>query len=139
MSNTSHSSQEIIRLLFTTEALAARPSAWFVRLHTGDPGIDGSANEVSGATDPDYAATAVTWTESVVADLSRVSNSAEVAFPASGAAGNYAIQFISIWGAATGGNCLARLPLVPARTIAPAGIARFPIGEIIIEGGINDD
>ncbi len=139
MSNSSHASQEIIRLLFTTTALAARPTSWFVGLHTGDPGIDGSANELTTATDPNYVRTAITWDESVVSDLTRVENDAEVAFPASGAAGSYTIQFITIWSASTGGNCLARLPLVPARAVAPAGIVRFPIGEIIIEGGINDD
>lgn len=139
MSNSSYSSQEIIRLLFTTVALAARPTSWFVGLHTGDPGIDGSANELTTATDPNYARTAVTWEESVVSDLTRVANDAEVAFPASGAVGSYTIQFITIWDAATAGSCLARLPLVPERAVAPAGILRFPIGEIIIEGGINDD
>lgn len=139
MSNTTQSSQEVIRLLFTTVALAARPSAWYVGLHTGDPGVDGSANEVAGATDANYARTAVTWDESVVSGLTRVSNDAEVAFPASGGAGSYNVQFITIWDAASGGNCLARLPLVPARAVAPAGILRFPIGEIIIEGASNDD
>lgn len=139
MSNTSHSSQEIIRLLFTTESLATRPAAWYVGLHTGDPGVDGSANEVLAATDANYERVAVTWDESTVSDLTRVSNDSEVAFPASAAASSYQVQFATIWDAPTGGNCLARLPLLPARSIAPAGIARFPIGEIIIEGGINDD
>lgn len=139
MSNTTRSSREVIRLLFTTVALAARPTAWYVGLHTGDPGVDGSANEVTGATDANYARTAVTWDETVVADLTRVSNDAEVAFPASGGASSYNVLFVTIWDAASGGNCLARLPLVPARAVAPAGILRFPIGEIIIEGASNDD
>lgn len=139
MSNTSYSSREIIRLLFTAEALETRPSDWYVGLHTGDPGVDGSANEVTGATDANYERVAITWDESEVSDLTRVSNDAEVVFPASGGAGSYTVQFITIWDADTAGNCLARLPLVPARAVAPAGILRFPIGEIIIEGGINDD
>lgn len=139
MSTTSYSSREIIRLNFTTTALAARPTGWYVRLHTGDPGVDGTANEVTGATDPNYAATAVTWNEEEISGITRVSNDAEVAFPASGGVSSYNVQFITIWSAASGGNCLARLPLVPARAVAPAGILRFPIGEIIIEGASNDD
>lgn len=133
MSNSTHSSDQILKLLFTTQSLAARPVEWYAALHTGDPGADGSANEVSSATDSNYSRSPVSWNLSEASGASKVSNGAEVVFPASAGSGSYSVQFLTIWSSASGGVCMARLPLDPVRSVAPSGAARFPIGEIIIE------
>ena len=46
------SSEQLVKLLFTSVALGTRPTAWYVALHTGDPTLDGSGNEVGDATPP---------------------------------------------------------------------------------------
>ena len=55
MSNTTHSSAQVIKLLFSTETLEPRPTAWYVAAHTGEPGIDAADNEVSTSSDANYA------------------------------------------------------------------------------------
>lgn len=139
MSNTTHSSAEVIKLLFTTEALAARPTEWFVAAHTGDPGIDAADNEVSTGNDADYERQPVEFELSETSGITSALNNAEVAFPASAAAANYTVRAISVHTEATGGIALAVLPLDPPRVIQPGGMLRFPINEIIIEGYCHDD
>ena len=140
MSNTAHSSAEVIKLLFTTELLAARPTEWYVAAHTGDPGIGAADNEVSTGNDANYARQPIEFELSVASGITSAMNDADILFPVSAAAGNYTVQAISIHTAATGGTALAVLPLNPPRVIQPGGIPlRFPINEIIIEGYSSDD
>jgi hypothetical protein len=134
MSNTTFSSAEIIKYLFTTDAMAARPTQWHVALHTGAPGIDGTANEVTVGLDPSYVRRAATFTTSVAAGITSAKNTADITFPASTAAAPYQVSYASIFAAATGGTCLGVLAFDPARTVAVAGTVRFPINELIIEG-----
>lgn len=139
MANTAHSSAEIIKLLFTTDALATRPTEWFVAAHTGNPGIDAADNEVTVGLDANYERMPVVFDTDVVSDVTRALNDADIAFPASAAAGPYTVQFVSIHTAITGGTALAVLSLVPARVVQPGGILRFPIEELIIEGFCDDN
>ena len=140
MSNTTHSSAQVIKLLFSTELLEPRPTAWYVAAHTGEPGIDAADNEVSTGSDANYARQPIGFELSVTSGITSAMNDAEILFPVSAAAGNYTVQAISIHTAATGGIALAVLPLNPPRVIQPSGIPlRFPINEIIIEGFSSDD
>lgn len=140
MSNTTHSSAQVIKLLFSTEALEPRPTAWYVAAHTGEPGINAADNEVSTGSDANYARQPIEFELSVVSGITSAMNNADILFPVSAAAGNYTVQAISIHTAATGGIALAVLPLNPPRVIQPGGIPlRFPINEIIIEGFSSDD
>ncbi|SFI68945.1 hypothetical protein SAMN05216206_2752 [Pseudomonas guineae] len=139
MANTTHSSAEIIKQLFTTEALAARPTAWFVAAHTGEAGIDASSNEVSTGSDANYARQAVTFATSVELGVTSAKNTADLAFPASAAAAPYTVRSVSIHTQSSGGIALAVLPLDPPRIVQPGGVLRFPINELIIEGFCHGD
>ncbi|MDG9927410.1 MULTISPECIES: hypothetical protein [unclassified Pseudomonas] len=140
MSNTAHSSAEVIKLLFTTESLEPRPTEWYVAAHTGDPGIEAADNEVSTGNDANYERQSIEFDLSEASGITSAMNNAEIVFPVSAAAGNYTVRAISIHTAITGGIALAVLPLDPPRVIEPSGIPlRFPINEIIIEGYSSDD
>lgn len=140
MSTTTLSSEHIVKHLFTAEAVPSRPTTWFAALHTGIPGAAGGDFEVQTSNDPNYARQAVSFVSALGADgYWSVSNDAEVVFPASGAGAPYAVQYLVIHTAATGGSTLAVLPLDPARTVNVGGQIRFPIGEIIIEGVSYDN
>lgn len=139
MSNTAHSSAEVIKLLFSTESLEPRPTEWYVAAHTGDPGIEAADNEVSTGSDANYERQPIEFELSEASGITSAMNNAEVAFPASAAAGNYTVRAISVYTEATGGTALAVLPLDPPRVIQPGGMLRFPVNEIIIEGYCHDD
>jgi hypothetical protein len=134
MANTEFSSAEIIKYLFTNGAMGARPTQWHVALHTGAPGINGTDNEVTVGLDPSYLRRPANFVTSVVSGITSAKNTAEIAFPASTAAAPYQALYASVFNASTGGTCLGILALDPARTIAVAGVLRFPVNELIIEG-----
>jgi hypothetical protein len=139
MSNTTYSSQQIMRLNFTVSARSARPTQWFVGVHTGDPGPSGASNEVTVGTDANYARKPVTWTETEEGGITFVRNTSEIAFDALAAGASYTLRHATIWSALTGGVCLAKLPLASPRAFASGGVARFSIGEIVIEGNSDDN
>ena len=76
------------------------PANLYAALHTGEPGADGTANEVAGGT-PAYARKMVTL--AAASDAAR-SITAEVVFdvPAAGV-----VAFVSLWTAQTGGSCVS--------------------------------
>lgn len=140
MSNTAHSSAEVIKLLFTTESLEPRPTEWWIFAHTGDPGITGEDNEVSTSNDANYEPQQLEFDKFEESGITSVKNNAEIVFPVSAAAGPYTVRFVTVRSALSGGVGLAVLPLNPPRVIEPGGIPlRFPVNEVIIEGYSRDD
>lgn len=139
MGNTTHSSQQIMRLNFTATALAARPTEWFIGLHTGAPGASGALNEVLIGNDANYARRPATWTETEEGGFTFMRNTAEIAFAALAVGASYSVQFATVWSALTGGTCLAVLPLAAPRSFTAGGVARFSIGELVLEGNSNDN
>ncbi|MGV8917836.1 MAG: phage tail fiber protein [Pseudomonas sp.] len=116
---------------FQTQVLTLL-SGSFVALHTGSPGPAGAGNE---STDSAYARQAVTLSAASDADADGVyqrSNSAELVFPA--LAAGQTLYFFSLWSAVAGGTCLLTVPLSAPKTLPVGGVARFPIGELIING-----
>jgi hypothetical protein len=104
----------------------------FVALHTGAPGPSGAANECA---DSAYARQAVTYSASADPDADGIysrSNSAELIFPAFVA--GQTLNYFSLWTAVTSGTCLLTVPLSAAKTLPVGGVARFPIGELVING-----
>lgn len=95
--------------LLTTGSVT-RPAAWYVAIHTADPGDDGTANEVLVAADPAYVRQAVTFSApdfSSATKKTTTNNTTSVTFtPDTGV--SYSVVGISIWDAATSGNCLAQ-------------------------------
>lgn len=129
MSTSVFSSEQLLKWLFTSATLGTRPTSWYVGLHSGDPTVDGSGNEVA---DANYARQAATFTASQVGDLWQVVNDADVVFPASD--GAYDVAYVTVWDAATGGNALAVMELPLGRSMSAGGVFSIPAGELVISG-----
>lgn len=99
----------------------------FVKLHTGDPTIAGTANELSTSVDADYVAKAVTFGSP--STLS-VANSTAVSFTADVAATAYTITHISIHDT-TLVNCHAVMQLLAPINMVAGKTVTFAIGDIV--------
>jgi len=128
MSTSVFSSEQLLKWLFTTSTMGTRPTSWYVGLHTGDPTVDGSANEV---TDANYVRQSATFTASQ-ATLWQVANDADVVFPAADA--SFTVTHVTVWDAATGGNALAVMALPLSRAMSAGGVFSIPANELVITG-----
>jgi hypothetical protein len=117
----------LINWIFNTSAVT-RPTAWYVGLHTGDPGETGASNEVLVAADADYVRQAVTMG---AASGGASASTTQVVFTPAVAAGTYTVTHASIWTASTAGTCLIKGALASSRAISNASPLTFEIGEII--------
>ena len=127
MSFTTYGENLLLNWVFTTGS-ATRPTAWFVGLHTADPTETGATAEMIVGTDADYIRQAVTLGASTTGSSASTS---QVVFTPAVAAGSYTVTHVSIWTAATSGNCLMYGTLATSRTISNASPLTFEIGEII--------
>lgn len=126
------SSEQLLKYLFTTASLGTRPTSWYVALHTGDPTLDGSGNEASYTA---YARVAADFTASQPGGAGtawRVDNDADVTFAATDA--SVTVTHVTVFDAASGGNCLAVLALPLSRTVASGGTFSIPAGELVLTG-----
>jgi len=132
MNTSIFSSEQLLKWLFTTDTMGTRPTAWHVSLHTGDPTLDGSGNEVS---DANYARQSATFTatQPSAGEVWQVTNDADVVFPAS--ANAYTVTHVCVFDAATGGNVLGIFELPLSRSISAGGVFSIPINELVIAGG----
>jgi hypothetical protein len=110
-----------------TAGTADRPAAWYVALHTGDPGETG-ANEVLVATDADYVRKSVTFG---AASGGANASTSQVSWTVNSGSAGYTVTHASIWDASTSGNCLISGILASSRTLAALGVLTFEIGEVI--------
>lgn len=117
----------LLKYMFTTEALT-RPTAWYVALHTGDPGEVGTANEVVVGTDADYVRKSLTFT-TPTAD--QAPSASAVSWTVNSGSGGYTVTHISICDASTSGNVLMKGALAVPRVLVANGVLTFEIGEII--------
>jgi hypothetical protein len=108
-----------------TDGAATRPTSWFVALHTGDPGESGSANELVGN---GYARQAVTFED---AASGATQNEAQLTFGPNTGTNWGQVTHISVWDAASGGNCLFKGALSSAVTIN--------VGDSLVIGAGNLD
>lgn len=121
--------QDSLTYYFATEAVVSRPSAWQVSLHTGNPGTDGSANEV---TDTGYARRPATFAVNATdATAPQAQNSATIAF--ANAVDGYTVTYVVIWDASNG-RPLAIQRLVTDKAIPSGSPAQFLPGELIVGG-----
>lgn len=98
-----------------TAGAATRPTAWYVSLHTADPGTTG-ANEVVVGTDAAYARKAASFG---AAANGQSATSAQISWTADATATPYTVTHIAVWDALTGGNCLFSGALaVPENVVA---------------------
>lgn len=111
-----------LKYYLTATAVAARPTTWTVSLHTGDPGVAGTANEV---TDSAYARQSIAF--SVVGQVA--SNTATVTFPAAVLA--YNVTHVVVWG---GSSPQVIQALRTTKSIAPGVQATIAAGELTVGG-----
>ena len=107
-----------------TDGAAARPTAWYIGLHTADVTDAGTGTEVSGGS---YVRKAVTF--SVTNDTA--SNSATVTFDA--ATANWGtITHVAVWDAETSGNVLFHGAVTTSKTIETGDTFQISSGNLDI-------
>ena len=127
MSFTTYGENLLINWSFNTDSVT-RPTAWFVALHTADPTETGAVAEMVVGTDADYIRKAVTMGTSPTGSSA---STTQVVFTPAVAAATYTVTHVSIWTAATAGNCIMYGTLATSRAISNANPLTFEIGEII--------
>lgn len=121
MSMADWAEQESMKYLFTAEVMGNRPEAWYVALHTADPGDAGGSNEVVAAW---YARKAVTFTRT----LSSVSNTALISWSAV-TGSQLTVTHVSIKDALSGGNNIAVLAIT-AQNLKVNDTANISAGQL---------
>lgn len=124
---TDYAENLLLAWMFTTGA-AVRPTAWYVALHTADPGETGDANEVLVGDDADY--TRKTMTYAAPSGGQSLSTLAVAHTPAVGATA-YTVTHLSICDALTAGNVLMKGALAVPRTIDNANPLSLSAGDLI--------
>ena len=109
------------------DTAATRPTAWYLSLHTGDPGLTG-ANELVVGTDADYVRKAITF--AAAASLAKATD-AGVTWTAASGATTYIVTHIGIWDALTTGNFLAYGALAVPETVIASGSLNLAAGRVI--------
>jgi len=110
----------------TTDAVATRPTSWTLSLHSGDPGTDGTANEIA---DANYLRQSIAFSEDVTDPANPfLENSAVVNFPAAAAA--YTVTHIVVWDNADNPQVIQQLRT--PKSIAIAEVATLSAGELTI-------
>ena len=133
MSNSGSNYVEEKTLQFWLRANAdtiSAPSTVYVGLHTGDPGEDGTANELVGN---GYSRTAGSFGNvSVIGDVVSITNNAAIDFgPATASWGS--VTHMSIWDSASGStNCLFKGALSAAKTVDTNDSFRFANGNLTV-------
>lgn len=127
MSLSNYSENLVLKWLLTDTAVT-RPTAWYVSLHTDDPGETG-ANEVTVGTDADYVRKSATFTDATTGSCSN--EGALTWTVASGSAG-YTIRHVAIWDASTSGNCLAAGALYSEHAVSASSVVSFAIGDLVV-------
>lgn len=98
-----------------------QPSEWFVKLHTGDPGEDATANAATEDTREEV----TSWS---AVSGGAVSNAAEVLWENVSTSETY--THFSVWDAVTGGNPLGKGALDSSVAVTAGEDARFAIGDL---------
>ena len=129
MSALTNDAENLLLAWLLTTGAATRPTAWAVRLHTGDPGETGAANEVLVASDSNYAAPIAVTMGSPASGSS--ASTTQVVHTPSVAAGTYSVTHASIWSTAPGAVALFKGALATPRSISNTSPLTFEIGEII--------
>lgn len=126
--------EQLLTWLLTDGTLGTRPTAWYVALHTGDPG-DGGDNELTDGADANYERKAVDFTVALEGSQYEADNDADVAFDPAGSGASYTVTHVTVKDAATAGNTLLIIPLPVSIPIVEAGLVSIPISELLVEGG----
>lgn len=120
---TTYGASQAAAHLFTA-AVAAKPTGWFVSMHTADPGLTG-ANEVTGSGYTRIGSQAFNRTNGID------TNSTAITFPVV-VAPAYTTTHIAVWDALNAGNCLITGALDAPRALAVGDAMNFAIAALIL-------
>ena len=128
-------SQDVLKYYFTAGAPMARPTAWYVGQHIGNPGRTG-ANEVTSGDDSAYArkAGAFAVTDVEADGIYEAKNTADVVMNAAAVGASYEVTHLSVWTAASGGTLLGTMALAVPLPVVEGAINSFAIGDIVLKG-----
>lgn len=129
MSALANHAEDLLLTYLLTLSAATRPTAWYVELHFGDPGEDGTSNPVTATEDADYVRKAVTFADPVAGSGQCLSNNAPSWTV--GAGTGYTLTHISIWDALSGGNCLYKGSLLVSVPLVETDVQTFTAGYIV--------
>lgn len=107
-----------------TAGAVTRPTAWYISLHTGDPGTTG-ANEVLVATDASYVRKLAAFG---AAAAGQSANTGALTWTANAAATTYVVTHIGVWDALTAGNFIIGGALAVPETVVASGSLVLGIG-----------
>lgn len=131
MSYSNYAANELLDHTFGEGAAWAMPTAWWVQLHTGAPGNDGTANVWAGP----GRAQCTDWSD---ATTGRLRNAVDILWedvPDPGPLPD--ITHCSIWTLAVGGNCLQVCEIDPAILIAEEDDIRIVAGTSLLMEWVN--
>lgn len=116
---TNHGENLLLNWVF--RGLGSAPSGIWVRLHTGDPGEDATAN---GATNT----TRIAATFGTSATTGTISNTAQIQWTSVPATETY--SHVSLWDASSGGNALWKGALTSSVSVTSGGTFTIAIGDL---------
>lgn len=122
MSMSNYLENELLDHVFGVGAFS-QPSGVYVKLHTGDPGEDGTANAATETTRQ-----AATFGSA--ASGGTISNTAQIQWTS--LAATETLTHISLWDASTGGNCLWTGALSSSVNVNSGGTFTIAIGDLDI-------
>jgi hypothetical protein len=120
---------EWMKYAFTTTSTGTRPTAWYLALHTGDPGEAGTANEVTSGDDANYARQSATFTRTG----GQCKNNGAVSFPAAETGADYTVTHMSLCDAASSGNVLYKGLLDAPRDVGTGTVISFAVDDLTLE------
>ncbi len=127
MTALSNFAEDLVSKWLFSSAAATRPTAWYVALHTANPGETGATGELTGA--GGYArqgSIAMTANGDGTID-----NDAVLTFgPCSGSDWG-SVTHVSIWDAVSGGNCLIYGALTAAKTVQVGDSLQFAAAALV--------
>ncbi len=100
-----------------------QPSAWYAKLHTGDPGENGTANAATETTRKSI----TSWAASSGGSKASSAAISWTSYPAA-----ETITHISIWDNVSAGNCLGSGALTASKTVAIGDTLTINSGSITI-------
>jgi len=129
MGMTAYATLQTLQYRLTAETVDARPTGWEVSLHSGAPGTDGTANEI---TDANYVRQSIGFDVDVTNPaLPFLANDALITFPAADAAFN--VTHAVVW-STDGGDPEVSQRLQVDKSIAIGEAATFAVGEFTVGG-----
>jgi len=125
MSFSNYAENAALNWLLNTSAVT-RPTAWYVAVHTADPGEDGVDGELGATDDASFVRKEITFGTSTTGVAP---STLGVAWTPT--AGSFEVTHVSVWDALTGGNCLISGALVVPRTVTNANPFAIVAGDLI--------